>query len=173
MEVHLGHKTYVVNIYKLMLCETYYQLLPLLCWKLLQLQMYMCKWNIFLIIRDKNYLKLLPACPCCQQGHAGSKTLHQWNHPQVLSWRCWLTQVHLYNGCKMVSVSGHLLYLVSYLLWSFWYPQRKTKQLLIIKQLRIEIMIFTTRVHVNETLCKMWQDVAVDNNSCVSTFLLC
>jgi len=43
MEVHLGHKTYVVNIYKLMLCETYYQLLPLLCWKLLQLQMYMCK----------------------------------------------------------------------------------------------------------------------------------
>ena len=38
---------------------------------------------------------------CRQQGHAGSKTLHQQN-PPVLNWRCRLTQVDLYNGRKMV-----------------------------------------------------------------------
>ena len=32
----------------------------------------------------------------------GSKTLHQQN-PPVLSWRCWLMQVDLYNGCNMVA----------------------------------------------------------------------
>ena len=36
-----------------------------------------------------------------QQGHAGSKTLHQQN-PRVLNWRCQLTQVDLYNGRKTV-----------------------------------------------------------------------
>jgi len=32
-----------------------------------------------------------------QQGHVGSKTLHQQN-PPVLNWRCRLTQVGLHNG---------------------------------------------------------------------------
>jgi len=36
---------------------------------------------------------------CRQQGHAGSKTLHRQN-PPVRNWRCWLTQVDLYNGHK-------------------------------------------------------------------------
>ena len=36
---------------------------------------------------------------CHQQGHAGSKTLHQQNS-RILSWRCRLTQVELYNGRK-------------------------------------------------------------------------
>ena len=40
---------------------------------------------------------------CRHQGHAGSKTLHQQN-PPVLHWRCWLTQVDLYNGRKTVVV---------------------------------------------------------------------
>jgi len=40
---------------------------------------------------------------CHQQGHAGSKTLHEQN-PPVLNWRCRLTQVDLYNGRKMVLV---------------------------------------------------------------------
>jgi len=35
-----------------------------------------------------------------QQGHAGSKTLHQQN-PPVLNWRCRPTQADLYNGRKM------------------------------------------------------------------------
>jgi len=35
-----------------------------------------------------------------QQGHVNSETLHQQNAP-VLNWRCWLTQVDLYNGRKM------------------------------------------------------------------------
>jgi len=35
--------------------------------------------------------------------HAGSKTLHQQNS-LVLNWRCWLTQVDLYNDLKMVVV---------------------------------------------------------------------
>ena len=35
--------------------------------------------------------------------HVGSKTLHQQN-PAVLNWRCWLTQVDLCNGRKMVVV---------------------------------------------------------------------
>jgi len=39
-----------------------------------------------------------------QQGHTGSKTLPQRNHP-VLNWRSRLMRVDLYNGCKMV-VSG-------------------------------------------------------------------
>ena len=37
--------------------------------------------------------------PYQQQGHAGSKTLHQ-QHPPVLNRRCRLTQVDMYNGCK-------------------------------------------------------------------------
>jgi len=40
---------------------------------------------------------------CSQHGHASSKTLHQQN-PPVLNWRCWLMQVDLYNGHKMVVV---------------------------------------------------------------------
>ena len=36
-----------------------------------------------------------------QQGHAGSKTLHQQN-PPVLNWMCLLTGVDLYNGRKTV-----------------------------------------------------------------------
>ena len=40
---------------------------------------------------------------CHQQGHVGSKTLPQQN-ALVLSWRCWLTQVVLYNGHKMAEV---------------------------------------------------------------------
>ena len=40
--------------------------------------------------------------------HAGSKTLHQLN-PPVLNWRCWLTEVDLYNGCKWVVVVVVLL----------------------------------------------------------------
>ena len=40
---------------------------------------------------------------CRQQGHAGSKTLHQQNNP-VLNRRCQLMQVDLYNGHKMVVV---------------------------------------------------------------------
>jgi len=39
----------------------------------------------------------------CQQVHASSKTLHKQN-PPVLNWRCWLTQVDLYNGRKTVVV---------------------------------------------------------------------
>ena len=38
-----------------------------------------------------------------REGHAGSKTLHQQNHP-VLIWKCWLTQIDLYNGRKTVVV---------------------------------------------------------------------
>ena len=38
---------------------------------------------------------------CRQQGHAGSKTLHQQN-PPVLNWRCRLTRVDVYNGRKTV-----------------------------------------------------------------------
>jgi len=34
-----------------------------------------------------------------QQGHAGSKTLHQQNSP-VLNWGCRLLQVDLFNGYK-------------------------------------------------------------------------
>ena len=37
-----------------------------------------------------------------QQGHVGSKTLHQQN-PPVPIWRYQLIQVDLYNGCKMVA----------------------------------------------------------------------
>jgi len=39
----------------------------------------------------------------CQQGHGGSKTLRQQN-PPFLNWKCWLTQVDLYNGHKTVVV---------------------------------------------------------------------
>jgi len=40
---------------------------------------------------------------CRQQGHVGSKTLHQQN-PPVLDWRCIrLTQVHLYNGRRTLA----------------------------------------------------------------------
>ena len=38
-----------------------------------------------------------------EQGHAGSKTLHQQN-PPVLNQRCQLTKVDLYNGHKTVVV---------------------------------------------------------------------
>ena len=38
-----------------------------------------------------------------QQGHVGSKTLHQEN-PPVLNWRCRLTQVGLHNGRETVVV---------------------------------------------------------------------
>jgi len=38
---------------------------------------------------------------CHQQGHVGSKTLHQLN-PPVLNWRCRLTQLDLHEWCKMV-----------------------------------------------------------------------
>ena len=44
---------------------------------------------------------------CHQQGHVGSKTLHQQN-PAVLNWRCWLMQVDLYNGRKTVVVGASL-----------------------------------------------------------------
>jgi len=37
-----------------------------------------------------------------QQGHVGSKTLHQ--HPPVVNWGCRLTQDVLYNSHKMVVV---------------------------------------------------------------------
>ena len=43
------------------------------------------------------YCKFLEYGICRQQGHAGSKTLHQQN-PPVLNWRCRLMQVDLYNG---------------------------------------------------------------------------
>ena len=36
-----------------------------------------------------------------QQGHVGSKTLHQQNSP-VLNWRCRLTQVDLYDRRETV-----------------------------------------------------------------------
>jgi len=39
---------------------------------------------------------------CHQQGHAGSETLLQQN-PPVLNWGCWLAQVILYNGRKLVT----------------------------------------------------------------------
>jgi len=38
-----------------------------------------------------------------QQGHVGSKTLHQQNSP-VLNWRCRLTHVDLYDGRETVVV---------------------------------------------------------------------
>jgi len=41
---------------------------------------------------------------CCQQGHIGSKTLHQQN----LNWRCWLTHVDLCNGCEMGGSVGFM-----------------------------------------------------------------
>ena len=57
---------------------------------------------------------------CCQQRHAGSKTLHKQNS-SVLNWRCRLTQVDLYNGHKMgswlVGWSVHLLQFVKVLSW--------------------------------------------------------
>jgi len=40
---------------------------------------------------------------CRQQGHAGSKTLHQENLP-VLNWRCQLMHVCVYDGCEMMDV---------------------------------------------------------------------
>ena len=40
---------------------------------------------------------------CCQQGHAGSKILHQQN-PPVPNKRCWLMQADLYSGHKTVAV---------------------------------------------------------------------
>jgi len=49
---------------------------------------------------DFSYLSLLSAI-CCQQGHASSKTLRQ-QYPPVFNLRCWLMQVDLNNGCKMV-----------------------------------------------------------------------
>ena len=60
-------------------------------------------------ICNQVYLENLASSPwsecagCCQQGHAGSKTLHLQN-PPVLNWRCQLMQVYLYNGRKMVVV---------------------------------------------------------------------
>jgi len=57
------------------------------------------------------WLRRTPACSpqsqyiagCHQQGHVGSKTLHQQN-PPVLDWRCRLTQVDLYNSRKTAIV---------------------------------------------------------------------
>jgi len=43
----------------------------------------------------------------------GIKTLLQQNLP-VLNWRCWLMQVVLYNGCKMVVVVVVLIYTTGY-----------------------------------------------------------
>jgi len=40
---------------------------------------------------------------CHQQGHAGSKTLHQQN-PPVINWRCWLTQVDLYTYTRLMAL---------------------------------------------------------------------
>jgi len=40
---------------------------------------------------------------CCQRGHARCKTLLQQN-PTVVNWGCWLRQIVLYNGHKMVVV---------------------------------------------------------------------
>jgi len=51
---------------------------------------------------------------CHQQGHAGSKTLHQQN-PPVLNWRCQLTQVDLYDGRKIVVVVVVAMYLFNQL----------------------------------------------------------
>jgi len=39
---------------------------------------------------------------CHQQGHAGSKTLHQQNPP--VNWMCQLTQVNVFNGHETVMV---------------------------------------------------------------------
>ena len=67
---------------------------------------------------------------CCQQGHVGNKTLHRQN-PPVLNWRCWLTQVDLYNGDKMVLVVVQLLYSrCSLLLYCFFCYQQQQNPML-------------------------------------------
>jgi len=51
-----------------------------------------------------NFLSVvLLSCWLPSARHAGSKTLHQQN-PPVVNWRCWPTQVDLYNGRKTVVV---------------------------------------------------------------------
>jgi len=43
---------------------------------------------------NSSVFSLIRNAGCRQQGHVGSKTLHQQN-PPVLNCRCWLTQVDL------------------------------------------------------------------------------
>ena len=57
---------------------------------------------------------------CCQQGHAGSKTLHQKNLP-VLNWRRRITGVDLHNGHKTVVVVVFLITTVT----SSWQSAQK------------------------------------------------
>ena len=52
---------------------------------------------------NSSIFSLSESAGCRQQGHAGSKTLHQQN-PPVLNGRCRLMQVDLYNGHKTVAV---------------------------------------------------------------------
>jgi len=60
--------------------------------------------NLVLWPKETNKVYLLTFyVGCRQQGHVGSKTLHQQN-PPVLNCRCRLMHVDLYNGCKMVTV---------------------------------------------------------------------
>jgi len=48
----------------------------------------------------------------------GSKTLLQ-KYPVFFNWECQLTQVVLYNGCKMVVVSGIIHYIFALWFLSF------------------------------------------------------
>ena len=59
--------------------------------------------------KESRQFQLVAYSPCCWQGHADSKTLHQQN-PPVLNWRCRLMQVDLYNGRKR---GGWLEYITS------------------------------------------------------------
>jgi len=55
---------------------------------------------------NSSVFSLIQCASCCQRGYAGSKTLLRQN-PPVLTWgcwNCWLMQVVLYNGCRMVAV---------------------------------------------------------------------
>jgi len=60
-------------------------------------------FNFYFVAQLPHELVSTVMAGCCQQGHAGSKTLHQQN-PPVLSWRCQLTQGDLYSGHKTVVV---------------------------------------------------------------------
>jgi len=60
------------------------------------LQLFKYRDSVDNIVDEKSSV-LLPGC--LQQGHVGSKSLHQQNLP-VLNWRWWLMQVDLYNRYK-------------------------------------------------------------------------
>ena len=72
-------------------------------------------WQLLILADDTEMVQITPLrrtlassplseCTSChQQGQAGSKTLLKQN-PLVLNRGCWLTQVVLYNGHKMVVV---------------------------------------------------------------------